>query len=238
MLLDEGAATKGAVSKVWTMLPTGGTVAMGSVCIRDAPVGIDGMATVDGTCVFVPASIVCMTAGPRFLTDALSSLICSGPCDRGCMEDAAACLCCGCMTGPGVVTVAPCCAGREESKDGVRAITEHVGTNGLLTTGKDDTGADVMDKECATRGEHSACAGVPAGNILLASAGLATGTLFTAGGIRPGAPNLDGKENRAGVHTGSGAKFPFVLPGDTAEPMQSAVIDRGGATVAAHATKG
>lgn len=238
MLLDEGAATIGAVSKVWTMLPTGGTVAMGSVCIRDAPPGIQGMATVDGTCVFVPASIVCMTAGPRLLTDAFSSLICSGPCDRGWMEEAAA-PCCGCMTGPGDATEATCCAGQEESKACVRAITEDEGTNGLLTTGKDDIGADILDKECATAGEHSACAGVPAGNILLASAGLATGALFATGGIRPGAPNLDGNETRVGVYTGGGAKFPFVLPGNTAEPTQSAVVDRNdGATVAAHATKG
>lgn len=238
MLLDEGAAAIGTVSKVWTMFPIGETVAMGSVCMRDAPPGTDGMATVGGTCVFVAANIVCMTAGPRFLTGALSSLICSGPCGRGWMEDAAA-PCCGCMTGPVVVTEAPCCAG-EESKDGVRAITEDVETNGLLTTGKDDTGADILHKECAPAGQHSACAGVPAGNILLASAGLATGTLFATGEIRPGAPNLDGKETKVGVHTGTGgAKLPFVFPGDRAEPMQSAVVDRNdGATVAAHATKG
>lgn len=224
MLLEEGAATNGAVSKVCTMLPIGGTVAMGNVCIRDAPPGIDGM--VGGTCVFVPASMAWMAAGPRFL----SSLICSGPCDRGWMEEDAPC--CGCMTGPGVVTHATCCEGREDSKDGVRAITEDVGTNGLLlTTGKDDTGADVLgeEEECATAGEHSARAGVPAGDILLASAGLETGTLFDTG-----APNLDGNETRVG-----GAKFPFVRAGSTAEPVQSAAVDRNdGATVAAHATKG
>lgn len=180
-----------------------------------------------------------MAAGPRFLTDALSSLICSGPCDRGWMEDAAAAPCCGCMTGPGVVTHATCCVGREDSKDGVRAITEDAGANGLLTTGKDDTGADILGEECATVGEHSALAGVPAGDILLASAGLETGTLFATGGIRPGAPNLDGNETRVGVHTGGGAKFPLVFAGNTAEPMQSVAVDRNeGATVAAHATKG
>lgn len=235
MLLDEGAATIGAVSKVWTMLPIGGTVAMGNVCI---PPGLDGMATVDGTRVFVPASIVCMAAGPRVLADALSSLICSGPCDRGWMEDAAA-PCCGCMAGPGVVTGATCCAGREENKAGVRAITEDVGTNGLLTTGKDDTGAATLDKDCGTTRELSASARVPAGNLLLASSGIATGTLFASGEIRPGAPTLDGNETRVGEHTGGGAKFPFALPGNTAKLTQSAVVDRNeGATVAAHAAKG
>lgn len=228
MLLEEGAATNGAVSKVWTILPIGGTVAMGNVCIRDAPPGIDGMATVGGTCVFVLASMAWMAAGPRFL----SSLMCSGPCDRGWMEDAAAAAapCCGCMTGPGAVTHATCCAGREDSKDGVRAITEDAGTNGLLMTGRDDTGADFLWEERAAAGEHSDPAG----------AGLETGTLFaTTGGIRPGAPNLDGNETRVGVHTGGGAKLPLVLAGNTAEPTQSVRVDRNeGVTVAAHATKG
>lgn len=151
------------------------------------------------------------------------------------MEDAAA-PCCGCMTGPGVVTEVTC-AGREESKAGFRVITEDVGNKGQLTTGKDDSGADILD-ECATAGEHSAFAGVPTGNILLATAGLAIGTLFATGEIRPGAPNLDGNGTRVGVHTGGGAKFPFVLPGNTAELMQSVVDRNDGATVAAHATKG
>lgn len=227
--MDEGAATVGAVSNVWTMLPTGGTVAMGSVCVRDAPAGTDGMATVDGTCVFVPANIVCMSAGPRSLT-------CSGPCDRGWMGGAAAAApCCGCVAGPGGVPE----AGREESKAGVRVITEDVWTAGPLTTGKDDTGADIMDKECATAGEHSACAGVPAGNVLLTSAGLARGTLFASGGTGPGAANLDGNETRVGVHAGGGAKLPIVLTGNTAEPTQSAGAGRNdGATLAAQATEG
>lgn len=181
MLLEEGAAANGAVSNARTMLPIGGTVAMGNVCIRDAPPGIDGTATVGGACVFVPASTAWMAAGPRCFTDALSSLICSGPCDRGWMEEDAA------------AAAATCCAGREDSKDGgVRAITEDAGANGLPTTGEDDT----LGEECATAGERSARAG----------AGLETGTLVATAG----APNLDGNETRVGVQTGSGAKLPLV----------------------------
>lgn len=194
----------GVDSKVRTMLPMGGTVAMGSVCILD-----DGMAIAGGTCVLVPASTVCMSAGPRCFSDVLSSLICSGPGGRGWMEDAAA-PCWGCRTGPGAVT--------EATKAGVRAITEEAGISGLATTGTDDPGADILDKACATAGGHSACAGVPAGKALLTGAGLATATRLGTGDMRPGAPNLGGNGTRAGAPTVGGAKSPFGLPGNTAEP--------------------
>lgn len=203
MLLDEGAATIGADSNVCTMLPMGGTVAMGSVCILD-----DGMATAGGACVLAPASTVCMSAGPRCFTEVFSSLRRSGAGGGGRTEEAAA-PCWGCRTGPGAVT--------EATKAGVRAITEEAGINGLATTGKDDTGADILDKACATAGEHSACAGVPAG-VLLTGAGLATGTRLAADDTRPGAPSLGGNGTRVGVPTVRGARFPFGLPGNTAEP--------------------
>lgn len=234
-LLDEGAAAICVVSKVCTMLPIGGTVATGSVWILDAPLAIDGMAVAGGTCVLVPASTVWMRAGPRFVTDVLSSLICSGPCDGGWMEDAAA-PCCGCATGPAVVTEATRWAGRGGSKVGARVITEEAGIKGPPTTGRDDTGADILDRECATAGEHSACAEVAT----------VPGTRCATDDIRPGAPTLGGNDTRVGVPTVGGAKLPFVLTGNTAEAthgswtglISAAVARSDGATVGAHATKG
>lgn len=210
------------------MLPIGGTVAMGSICILDAPLAIDGMAKAGGTSVLAPASTVCMSAGPRCFTDVSSSLICSGPCDRGWREDAAAAPCWGCRTGPGVVT--------EATTAGVRAITEDAGINGLPTTGKED----ILDRGCATAGGPSACAGVPAGNVFSTGAGLATATRLATDDIRPGAPSLGGNGTRAGVPTAGGAKFPFGLPGNTAEPMRGSWTGLTSAAFArnADATKG
>lgn len=81
VLLEEGTVTKGAVSKVLTMLPIGVTVAMGSVCILDTAPTIGGTATVGNTCVLVTGSTGCMTAGTVFLIDVLSSPVCTKPCD-------------------------------------------------------------------------------------------------------------------------------------------------------------
>lgn len=249
VLLEEGTVTKGAVSKVLTMLPIGVTVAMGSVCILDTAPTIGGTATVGNTCVLVPGSTGCMTAGTVFLIDVLSSPVCTKPCDRA-VEGAAipTVACWGGMTGPGVVTETVCCAGEEECKAGVCATTEAaaaervVGTDGLGTTGKDDGGADNLDKGCVTAGEmvveHSARVGVPADNLIVASAEPTAGALVATGETKAGTlPNLGGDETRVGVPTVGEAKLPacaasnlgkadttFVLLDNTVEPMPDAPV--------------
>lgn len=49
MLHDDDAVTAGGASKVLTVLPIGGTVATGSVCILDTALTIGGTATVGKT---------------------------------------------------------------------------------------------------------------------------------------------------------------------------------------------
>lgn len=270
VLLDECAVTTGAVSKELTVLPIGVTVAMGSVCILDTPLTIGGTATIGNTCVRVPASTGCMTAGTVFLTDALSSPVCTKACDRG-VEGAAipTAVWWGCMTWPGVVTETTCWAGREECKAGVPAATEErvVGTDGLGKTGKDDRGADNLDKGGASAGEmvdeHSACVGVPAANLIVASAEPRAGALVTTGETKAGTlPNLGGDDTRVGVPTGGDAKLPdwtagnrgradttFVLMGNKVEPKPGVPVSRTGValgvvasndgpTAGVHATKG
>lgn len=61
-----------------TVLPIGGTVAIGRVCILDTVLTIGGTATVGS--VRVPVSIGCMTAATCCLIDALLSPVCSDAC--------------------------------------------------------------------------------------------------------------------------------------------------------------
>lgn len=282
VLLDEGAFTTGAVSKALTVLPIGVTVAMGSVCILDTALTIGETATVGNTCVRVPPSTGCITTGTVFLIDVLPSPVCSKACDRA--VDGAAiptAVCWGCMPGPGVVTDTTCWAGREECKAGVLATTgaahEERGAgigmtglgrataDGLGKTGKDDR-ADNLDKGGATGGEmvdeHSTCMGVPAANLIVASAEPRAGALVTTGETRAGIlPNLGGDETRVGELTGD-AKLPacaagnlgradttFVLLGNNVEPRPGVPVSRTGVTLGVvasndgptagvHATKG
>lgn len=233
--LDEGVVTTGAVSKVLTVLPMGVTVAMGSVCILDIALTIGETATVGNTCVREPASTGCMTVGTVFLIDVLSSPIHTKACDRagegGAIPSA---VCWGCMMGPVVVTEPTCWAGRTECKAVVPATTgaaaegRGVGTESLGKTGKDDRGADNLDKGGATAGktvdEHSACVGAPAANLMVASAEPRAGAAGTL-------PNLGGDETRVGEPTGGDTKLPactagnlgradttLVLLGDNTEP--------------------
>lgn len=273
-LLEEGAVTAGTVSKVLTMLPIGVTVAMGSVCILDTAPTIGGTATVGRTCVLVPASTGDTAVGTVFCTDVLSSPVCIRPCARA-AEGAAIPTAAGggSMTGPGVVTETTCLAGREDCKAGVCATTEAaavqrvVEMDGLATTGKDDRGAANLDKCCATAGEmvdgHSARVGVPADNLIVASAEPTAGALDATVDTKACTlPNLGGDETRVGVPTLGEAKLPacaasnlgradttFVLLGNTAEPTAGAPVSRTGATLGVvagndgptagvHATKG
>lgn len=266
--------TTGAVSKVLTVLPIGVTVAMGSVCILDTALTIGGTATVGKTCVRVPASTGCMTAGTVFLIDELSSPVCTKACDRT-VEGAAipTAVCWGCKTWPRVVTEPTCWAGREERKAGVPATTgaatevRVVGTVGLGKTGKDDRGADTLDKGGATTGEmmdeQSPRVGVPAANLIVASAEPRAGALVTTGETKAGTlPNLGGDDNRVGVPTEGDAKLPactagnlgkadtvFVLIGNKVEPRPGVpvswpgvalgvVASNDGPTAGVHAAKG
>lgn len=272
VLLDGGEVTTGAVSKVLTVLPIGGTVAMGSVCILDTALTMGGTATVGNTCVRVPASTGCMTAGTCFFIDVLPSPVCSKACDRA-VEGAAilTAVCWGCMPGPGVVTETTCWAEGEGCKGapatrGAAAEERGVGTgmtglgrdtaDGLGKTGKDDRGADNLGKGCATPGkmvdEHSACVGVPAPNLIAASAEPKAGVLVTTGETRDGTlPNLGGDETRVGVPTGADAKLPtctagnlgradttFVLLGNNVEPRPGVPVSRTGATLGVVASNG
>lgn len=112
VLLDEGAVTTGAVSKVFPMFPTGVTVAIGNVCILDNAPTIGETATVGNTCVLVPPSTGCITAGTVFLID-VSSPVCTEPCDKAVEKAAIPTVpCWDGMTEPGDVTETPCWAGR------------------------------------------------------------------------------------------------------------------------------
>lgn len=177
------------------------------------------------------------------------------------------------MTGPGVVAETTCWAGREECKAGLPATKgaaaegRGVGTDGLGKTGKDDRGADNLDKEGATAGEmmdeHSARVVVPAANLIVASAEPRAGALVTTGETRAGTlPNLGGDETRVGVPTEGDRKLPacvvdnlgradttFVLLGNNVEPRPGVpvswtgvtlgvVASNDGPTAGVHATKG
>lgn len=217
-----------------------------------------------------------MTAGTVFLIDVLSSPVCTKACDRA-VEDAAipAVVCWDCMTGPGVVTETICWAGREECKAGVPATTgaaaeeRGAGTDrlGKTQTGKDDRGADNLDKGGATAGEmvneHSARVGVPAVNLIVDPAEPRVGALVTTGETRAGTlPNLGRDETRVGEPTGGDVKLQacaagnlgraettFVLLGNTVDPRPGVPVSRIGGTLGVvanndaptegvHATKG
>lgn len=243
-LLDESAVTTGGVSKVLIMLPIGVTVAMGSVCILDTAPTIGETATVGNTCVLVPASTGCISAGIVFLTDVLSSPVCTTTCDRA-VEGAAipTAASWGSMTGPECVTEIICWAGKEQHKAGMcatletRAAGEVVGSGGLGLTGKDGEGADNVDEECSSPSEmvdeHSCRAGIPAGNLFVGSAEQTVGGLVATVGTKAGTdPNLRRDETKVGVPTGGDANLPacvvsnlgradttFVLIGNTVEPV-------------------
>lgn len=216
-LLEEGAVTAGTVSKALTMLPIGVTVATGSVCILETAPTIGGTATVGKTCVLVPASTGGMAAGTVFCIDLLSSPVCTRPCDRAVEGAAITAAGGGSMTGPGVVTETACLAGREDCKADVCATTDAAAvqrvaeTDGLATTGKDDRGAANLDKCCATAGAmvdgHSTRVGVPADNLIVASAEPTAGALDATGETKACTlPNLGGDETRDGVPTEGEAK--------------------------------
>lgn len=223
-----------------------------------------------------------MLVSTCFLIDALPS----PPCNRACESDVEgapilSAVCWGCTPGPGVVIETTCGAGREECK-GVpatrgAAAERGVGTgitglgrdtaDGLGKTGKDDRGAANLGKGCVTAGkivdEHSACVGVPAANLIAASAGPKEGAGVTPGESRAGMlPNLGGDETRVGVPTGGDAKGPactagnlgradttLVLLGNKVEPRPGVpvswtgvtlgvVASSDGPTAGVHATKG
>lgn len=244
---------------------------MGS--ILDTALIVGGTATVGNTCVRAPASTGCMTAS----LDVLPSPVCTKACD-GAVESAAipTAVCRGCMPGDGVVAETTCWTGREECKAGVPATTgaaaEEKGgmtglggatADGLDKTGKDDKGADNLDKGGATAGEmvdeHSAGVGVPAADLIVVSAEPRAGALVATGEMLP---NLGGDETRMGVPTGGDAKLPacaagnlgradttFVLLGNHAEPKPGGPVSRTGVTfgvvacndgptAGVHATKG
>lgn len=276
MLLDEGAVTTGGVSKVLTVLPMGGTVATGSVCILDTVLTIGGTTTVGKTCVRIPASTGCIPAGTIFLTGVFPSPVCSEGC-AGAMGCAAIpiAVCWGCITAPGVDTETIFWAGTEECKAGVPAAGERVaGTvmiwlargpdDGLGKREKEDRGAANLGKVGATAGalvdEHSACTGVAAANLIVASAEPRTGALVTTGETSAGIlTNLVEDETKVDAPTAGDAKLPactagnvgradttFVLLCNNADPrllsrtgMTPGVFEgNDGPTLGVHATKG
>lgn len=89
VLLVRGMHTTGADSKRFTVLPIGGTVAMGRVCILETVFTIGGTATVGKTCARAPLRTGWRTAGAGFRTDVLPNPICSNACDEA-LEGAAA----------------------------------------------------------------------------------------------------------------------------------------------------
>lgn len=89
--------TTGAVSNMLTVVPIGGTVAMGSFCILDTVLTIGGTATVGKTCVRGPAITGCMVAGTGLLKDVLLRPICAKDGDGAVAVAVVPPVCCACM---------------------------------------------------------------------------------------------------------------------------------------------
>lgn len=208
-----------------------------------------------------------MTAGTVFLT----SPVCTKACD-GAVEGAESLIavCWGGTPGLGVVTEkagVPATIGTAAEERDVGTGMGKATADGLGNTGKDDKGADNLDKGGATAGEmvdeHSARVCVPAANLIVVSAEPRAGALVTTGETRAGTlPNLGGDETRVGVPTGGDAKLPacaagnlgradttFVLLGNHVEPRPGVPVSRTGVTfgvvasndgptAGVHATKG
>lgn len=172
---------------------------------------IGGTVTVGNTCVRVPATTGCMTAGICCLTDVWQSPVCSDDLS-GSVEFAAipSALCWGCVHGTGLVIDTICCTGRGECKAGVHVITADTGTateerearagptgvgrataDGLSKTDEGDGGAENLDKE-----------EVSANELVDAPEASTELQVVITGETRAAVlPNLDWAESRVGAPT-------------------------------------
>lgn len=157
------------------------------------------------------------------------------------------------MPGPGVVIETACWAG---SAANTGAAVERGGmtglgratADGLDETGREDSGADNLDKGGATAGdtvdENAAGVGVPAANLIVVRAEPRAGAHVPPWKTRAGTlPSRGGDETRVGVPTGGDAKGPacaagslgradttFVLLGNHVEPRPGIPVSRTGVT--------
>lgn len=105
-------------------------------------------------------------------------------------------------------------------------------TGGPDIKGRDEAGADTMDKGCATRGkmvdEHSACAGAPTDKRIEARAEgweLRAGVLVAPGEPTAGTPtNFGGDETKVGVPTAGREKLPGCVASDLGKAATTLVV--------------